>query len=275
MQNTHLVFCFLFLFIIPGKNQAQTASETLKSNNLVRQQTIPLFNGKNLDGWYTYLKKQGRDKDPDQVFKVEKKQIHISGYEYGCITTDKEYEDYDLEMEFKWGDKTHEPRVTAARDNGLLIHSQGKDGAFSGNWMYSIECQIIEGGTGDFLVVGDGSDTFSITCPVAPEKQGGAYIYQPGGENVTINKGRINWFARDPSWKDVKDFRGSKDVEKPVGKWNKIRVIAMDDDIYFYLNGVLVNRAMRVKPTVGRIQIQSEGAEMFVRKVQLTPLVRK
>jgi hypothetical protein len=277
MKNNRLVFCFLlsFFLITTKKNYAQTAEQTLKSNNLVRQQTVPLFNGKNLDGWYTYLNKQGHDKDPDQVFKVEKKQIHISGYEYGCITTDKEYEDYDLEVEFKWGDKTHAPRVTAARDNGVLIHSQGKDGAFSGNWMYSIECQIIEGGTGDFLVVGDGSDKFSITCPVAPEKQGGAYIYKEGGENVTIKQGRINWFARDPSWKDVKDFRGEKDIEKPVGKWNKIRVIAMDDDIYFYLNGVLVNRAMRVKPSVGRIQIQSEGAEMFVRKVELTPLVKK
>ncbi len=277
MKNNRLVFCLLLSFfsITPKKNYAQTAAETLKNNHLVRQQTVPLFNGKNLDGWYTYLNKQGRDKDPDQVFKVEKKQIHISGYEYGCITTNKEYEDYDLEVEFKWGDKTHAPRVTAARDNGVLIHSQGKDGAFSGNWMYSIECQIIEGGTGDFLVVGDGSDKFAITCPVAPEKQGGAYIYKEGGENVTIHQGRINWFARDPSWKDVKDFRGAKDIEKPVGKWNKVRVIAMDDDIYFYLNGVLVNRAMRVKPSVGRIQIQSEGAEMFVRKVELTPLVKK
>lgn len=275
MKNNGHVFCFLipFFLIISQRNYAQTAAETLRINKLVRQRTVSLFNGRDLAGWYTFLQKQGRDKDPDQVFKVEKKQIHISGYEYGCITTDKEYKDYDLEVEFKWGSKTHEPRVDAARDNGVLIHSQGKDGAFSGNWMYSIECQIIEGGTGDFLVVGDGSDKFSITSPVAPQNQGGAYFYKSDGDTVTIHKGRINWFARDPGWKDVKGFRGAKDIEKPVGKWNKIRVIAMDDDVYFYLNGVLVNRAIRVRPSVGRIQIQSEGAEMFVRKVELTPLL--
>lgn len=277
MKSKDYIFCFLIPFFLVQfkKSYAQTPAETLSSNKLVRQRTVSLFNGNDLTGWYTFLQKQGRDKDPDQVFKVEKKQIHISGSEYGCITTDKEYEDYDLEVEFKWGSKTHAPRMKAARDNGVLIHSQGKDGAFSGSWMYSIECQIIEGGTGDFLVVGDGSDKFSITCPVAPEKQGGAYIYKPDGDTTTIHKGRINWFARDPQWKDVKDFRGEKDIEKPVGKWNKIRVIAMDDDIYFYLNNVLVNRAMRVKPSVGRIQIQSEGAEMFVRKVALTPLIKK
>ncbi|HEY0769154.1 MAG TPA: family 16 glycoside hydrolase, partial [Sphingobacteriaceae bacterium] len=80
------------------------------------------------------------------------------------------------------------------------------------------------------------------------------------------------WFGRDPDWKDVINFRGSKDVEKPVGKWNRIRVIAYGDNIDIYLNNVLVNQAMRVKPSKGRIQIQSEGAEMFVRKVELTPL---
>lgn len=277
MKKNNVIFLFLLGIAVCSseKTFAQTPEETLKSNNLVRQKTKSLFNGKNLDGWYKFLKTKGRDNDPDQVFKVEKKQIHISGYEYGCITTNEEYEDYDLEVDFKWGTKTYAPRVSAARDNGILIHSQGKDGGFSGTWMHSIECQIIEGGTGDFLVVGDGSNKFSITCEVAPQKQGGAYIYQPGGDTVSINRGRINWFARDAAWKDVIDFRGAKDVEKPLREWNKIRVIAMDDDIYFYLNGVLVNRAMRVRPTVGRIQIQSEGAEMFVRKVKLTPLIKK
>lgn len=277
MKKNNVIFLFLLGIAVCSseKTFAQTPEETLKSNNLVRQKTKSLFNGKNLDGWYKFLKTKGRDNDPDQVFKVEKKQIHISGYEYGCITTNEEYEDYDLEVDFKWGTKTYAPRVSAARDNGILIHSQGKDGGFSGTWMHSIECQIIEGGTGDFLVVGDGSNKFSITCEVAPQKQGGAYIYQPGGDTVSINSGRINWFARDAAWKDVIDFRGAKDIEKPLREWNKIRVIAMDDDIYFYLNGVLVNRAMRVRPTVGRIQIQSEGAEMFVRKVKLTPLIKK
>lgn len=275
MKQLPIFSLLLLLFLCFNLSLAQTADETLRSHGIVKQHKFPLFNGNNLNGWYTYLNKQGKNSDPDGVFKVEKNQIHISGTEYGCITTDKEYENYELEMEFKWGENTHEPRVKAARDNGLLIHSRGKDGAFSGNWMYSIECQIIEGGTGDFLVVADGRRKFSITCPVAEEKQNGTYIYKPGEKTATIRQGRINWFGRDPEWKDVKDFRGEKDVEKPVGQWNTIRVIAFKDDIYFYLNDVLVNRAMKVRPTSGRIQIQSEGAEMFVRKVEMTPLTKK
>lgn len=32
---------------------------------------IQLFNGKNLDGWYTFLKKEGRNNDPNKVFTVK------------------------------------------------------------------------------------------------------------------------------------------------------------------------------------------------------------
>jgi hypothetical protein len=98
--------------------------------------------------------------------------------------------------------------------------------------MYSIECQIIEGGTGDFIVVGDGSNKFSITSPVAEQKQGKSFVYQASGKKVTINSGRINWFSRDPEWKNIKDFRGKNDIEKPVGKWNLIECIVNGSEIH-------------------------------------------
>ena len=231
-----------------------------------------LFNGKNLDGWYKYLKSTGRDNDPKNVFTVKEGEIYITGEDYGCITTQEEYENYRLVVEYKWGEKTYEPRVGNARDNGVLIHSVGEDGAFSGSWMYSIECQIIEGGTGDFLVVGDGSDTYSLTAKVADPNKEGAKVYQSGGRPVTIHGGRIDWFARSPAWKDTVDFRGSHDIEKPAGEWNRMEIVAFGDKVDIFVNGRLVNQAFDVRPSKGRIQIQSEGAEMYVRKVELTPL---
>lgn len=237
-----------------------------------KKSDLLLFNGKNLDGWYTFIKNRGRNVDPKKVFTVKNGMIRISGEEFGCITSNDEFENYKIMVEFKWGEITWEPRVDKARDSGLLLHSVGEDGGSDGTWMHSIECQIIEGGTGDFIVVGDGSREFSITCPVASEKQRSSNVYQPSGDRVTINSGRINWFARDPEWKDVKGFRGVKDIEKPVGKWNKIECIVKDKEIFIYLNGTLVNHAVDVKPSKGRIQIQSEGAEIFFRSVVLTLL---
>ena len=231
-----------------------------------------LFNGKNLDGWYTFIQGRGRNTDPKNVFTVANGLLRISGEEFGCITTNREFENYTLIVEFKWGEVTHPPRLNNARDSGILLHSIGEDGGSAGIWMHSIECQVIEGGTGDFIVVGDGSETFSITCPVAPEKQEGSYVYLSTGNPATIHEGRINWFGRDPEWEDMKGFRGAKDIEKPVGKWNRIECIVKGKEIIIYLNGTLVNHAVEVKPQKGKIQIQSEGAEIFFRKISITSL---
>src|SRR6056297_1832939 len=135
-----------------------------------RHKTIQLFNGNDLSGWYTFIQDRGRDADPKNVFTVQDGMIRISGEEWGCITTEDEFEDYHIVLEFKWGEETHPPRKERTRDSGLLLHSQGEDGGSGGIWMHSIECQMIEGGTGDIIVVGDGTVDFSVTATVAPEK---------------------------------------------------------------------------------------------------------
>lgn len=234
--------------------------------------TVRLFNGENLDGWHTYLRDRGRSNDPKGVFTVADGMLHVSGEEWGCITTSAVYNRYRLVAEFKWGEITRAPRVDNARDCGVLVHSVGEDGAFGGAWMHSIECNVIEGGTGDFIVVGDGSDRFSVTCPVAEEKQGNCHVYAPDGTPVTIHQGRINWYGRDPEWADTKGFRGKQDVEKPVGEWNRLECVVNGGAITLILNGVEVNRSIDATPTEGRIQIQSEGAEVFFRRIDLMPL---
>jgi len=267
-----LIIPTVALINFTSKGFAINPVDTPVAGKAPQNSKIPLFNGKNLDGWYTFLKGKGKNMDPNKVFTVQKGVIRISGEEFGCITSNNAYENYKLEVEFKWGELTFPPRVANARDSGVLIHSTGVDGAFAGIWMYSIECQLIEGGTGDLLVVGDGTPKFSLTCPVAPEKQGESYIFKSGGNPATINSGRINWWGRDPEWKDSKGFRGVKDREEAHGKWNKLMVIAHGKEITIYLNGTLVNHAFDVQPQKGRIQVQSEGAEILFRRIDLTPM---
>lgn len=255
-----LLGCSLFL-------AAQTGDPALSYPE--NGEVIGLFNGRNLDGWYTWIEDRGRDKDPRQVFSVEDGMIRISGEEWGCITTHESYENYRLVVEFRWGKTTFEPRIDRARDSGVLLHSRGKDGGSQGIWMHSIECQIIEGGTGDIIVVGDGSREFQVTCEVAESKQGASYVYQKGGDTVSVTEGRINWFGRDPEWKDVIGFRGKNDIAHPRGEWNLLECISDHGELTYRLNGVIVNQAVRVKPASGQIQIQSEGAEIFFRRIDL------
>src|SRR4051794_13212465 len=130
---------------------------------------IKLFNGTDLTNFYTYLgapgkgqKPYGKNHDPEKVFTVKDGMIRVSGKVFGGLVTAKEYEDYRLVVEFKWGEKTWPPREKAARDSGILLHCVGEDGAAGGVWMESIECQMIEGGTGDFILV-KGKNTPSLT----------------------------------------------------------------------------------------------------------------
>lgn len=267
-----LVFMQVTAIYTVANNRDFCMAPDPECNNQGQSKTIKLFNGQNLDGWYTFLKERGRDNDPDSVFMVRDGTIHISGKEWGSITTEEEFENYKITLEYKWGPHTCAPREDKARDSGLLMHSIGSEGAFGGIWMHSIECNIIEGGTGDFIVVGDGSEQFTLTSTVAPEKQGNSYIFQPTGNLATINGGRINWIARDPNWQDVKDFRGENDLENPIGEWNILECIVIKGEIYTFVNGTFINHATNVQPSKGRIQIQSEGAEIFFRKIDLMPI---
>ncbi len=197
---------------------------------------IPLFNGKDLAGWTIFIRhadKSDPRSDPKAVFKVEDGIIHISGEEFGCLTTEKEFENYRLTVEFKWGEKKWPPRDGAKtpRDSGILMHCVGPDKV----WTKSIECQIQEHDCGDFHMV-DGT-TIEI--------------------DGKTTKARV-----------IK----KTDAEKPTGQWNTIEVVCDGDKITNIVNGVVVNECTKASVTKGRILLQSEGAEVYYRKVELQPL---
>jgi hypothetical protein len=236
---------------------------------------IKLFNGKDLTNFYTYLgspgkgaKPYGKNNDPEKVFTVEGGMIRVSGKVFGCFVTEKEYENYHLVVEFKWGEKTWAPRAQRAMDSGVLLHCVGEDGA-AGVWMESVECQMIEGGTGDFILV-KGKNQPTLTATVA--KRGGQSYYDPKGTPTSFTGGRINWWGRDPGWKDIQGFRGKEDVEKPAGEWNTLECVCAGDTITNVLNGKVVNKGTNCSHTKGKILFQSEGAEVFFRSIELLPL---
>lgn len=235
-----------------------------------------LFNGKDLDGWYKFNKGRGVNNDPNNVFTVHDGMIHVSGEEYGCITTKKSYENYRLTVTFKWGKKTWGNRKDKGRDSGILIHSFGEDGGFGGIWMKSVEANVTEGGMGDFWIVGGEKDGVKGTCKVV---QKGKYkIFDPeNGSPVTITKNSdscFGWFGRDPEYKDVINFRGKNDLDK-VGDWNTMTVLAQGDKMTVWYNGTLVNEIYDLGQTSGKIQLQSEGAEIFFRSITLDPINNK
>ena len=250
-----------------------TAAEPIRPTEIIK-----LFDGKTLGDCYTYLQDTKYD-DPRKVFRVTDGLLHITGEGLGSLITNQEYRDYHLVLEFKWGEKVFAPRLDKTKDSGLLIHSRGADGGYGGIWMPSIEVQIIEGGMGDYiLVAGTGKDgqpvPLSLTCESARDRDG-EVIWQKGGKRETFdnaNRKRINWFGRDPDWADKLGFRGKNDIDKAQTEWTRFDVIVEGGHIQNYVNGTLVNEAFDSVPTAGRIQLQTELAEIFFRRWELYPV---
>jgi hypothetical protein len=221
---------FIGCFLLPGLiGNAQKGDKEMK----------PLFNGKDLTGWYSFLTTKGKNNDPEKVFVVENGLLHISGKEFGYICTDKVYTNFHLAVEFKWGTKKYPPRDadTTKRDNGICYYVPA--GAKDSVWPKSIECQIQEGDVGDIWLIGHTT------------------IVRDGIRSVPASYTRV---------------LKRRDAEKPSGEWNRVEVIADKGKIKYLVNGVVVNDGEDPSVTSGKILIQSEGAEIYYRKIEITEL---
>ena len=244
---------------------------------------IQLFNRRTLANFETWLTDH-HSEDPDRVFSVQEidgaPAIRISGTIWGGLITTGSFRNYRLILEFRWGGPTSGERATRARDSGILVHAQGRLGNtardFNGPWISSIECQIIEGGVGDMILVPgfdeDGSRIRPSVDATTRKDRDGEDVYDPAGPRRTFATGRVNWSGRSEDWTDRTGFRGANDVETPNLGWTRLEVVADADTLAFHVNDVLVNQASNTSVTDGRIMIQSEGAEILVRKFELHPL---
>jgi len=268
----NLICRFAFVGLLLGPVSVSGAEPTRPT------EIIRLFDGKTLGDCYTFLK-DTKYEDPRRVFQVTDGMLHFTGDGLGSLITNKEYHDYHLVLEFKWGEKVFAPRTDRAKDSGLLIHSRGADGGYDGTWMPSIEVQIIEGGMGDYILVtgldkDGGQAPISLTCETDRDRDK-EVIWKSGGKRETFdlkNRKRINWFGRDPDWADKLGFRGKDDIDHAQTEWTRFDVICDGGHVQNYVNGTLVNEAFEVVPNAGRIQLQVELAEIYFRRWALYPV---
>ncbi len=239
---------------------------------------VSLFNGKDLDGWDTWLGRPSRgkeviglNKDPHKVYSVAevdgKPAIRISGEVFGALTSQKDFQNYHLRLEFKWGQKRWPPREKDVRDSGLLYHCVGPHGAQSSFWMRSQEFQIQEHDCGDYWSVAG-----AIVDVEGERKDGkGPVVYKKGGKKYTVPS------KESGGLRIVKD----PDNERPTGEWNTLDLLCVGGTSVHVVNGkanmVLTNsrqivNGKEVPLVVGKLQLQSEGAEVFYRNIQVRPI---
>jgi hypothetical protein len=237
----------------------------------------PLFNGTDLTGWDTWLRAPqgetepiGANRDPLHVFTVVDGAVRISGQVFGALTTKEDYGDFHLRLEQKWGTVRWPPRDQKVRDSGICYLGTGPDGAFDHSWKACLECQVQEGEIGDlYPLAGPIADVCAQEKPyhdAASDKDRTGPTYTPGAPAIIGTGKRVVRSATH---------------EKPRGEWNVIEVVSRHGTVSHIVNGttvlVLTNPrhvvdGKEVPLTSGRIQIQSEGAEVFYRKIEVQRL---
>ena len=80
----------------------------------------PLFNGKDLSGWKTFLDPKKPDADPAKTWTVEDGVIQCTGRPNGYFYTEKSFKNYVLRYDWKYLKPAEGQKSTY--NSGLLIH---------------------------------------------------------------------------------------------------------------------------------------------------------
>jgi len=218
---------------------------------------VSLFNGVDFTGWDRYLGKPsdaepalGIDNDPRAVYSVVmldgEPAIRISGEIWGALISQQEIGDFHLHAEYKWGTLSWPPLNSP--DSGIMYLSSGPLGA------------VNAGGSALSDPIGSGAFLVSMEYQVAPGDIGGCY-----------NLGPISYraAARTP-------------VSERAGEWNQIDIVFQSGAAEHFLNRQLVAGGsdfqlewpdQPVAPRQrGKLQLQSEGGEIYYRHLELLPL---
>ena len=287
---------FVRAMITPKVHVGRVALALLAAGGLSAAESSwqPLFNGKDLAGWQTFMTKPdpswdvpglkrdaagkylepiGKNHDPLKVFNVETADggpvIHITGQGFGVMTTDEAFGNFHLRLQVKWGERKWGSKLHAPRDSGLLYFAHGEPGFDHETWPRSIEFQIQEHDMGDLYALGA-----QITVNARPEKAENGrtlYHYDAAGTPVLFTQ-------KPPIGNRCVRL---EDAEKPNGEWNSLDLVCFNGDSIHIVNGKVVMRLHRAErldgaapaPIVaGQVCLQTEGAEVYYRNVEIQPI---
>lgn len=238
----------------------------------------PIFNGKNFDGWYSFLRKEGKDHDPHKVFHVENGMIHVLGGEgkqpdaYGYLATLRNYGHVRVRLQYKFGPRRF-GRPNTRPDAGLLYYFFGPDNV----WGNNLELQIQEQDVGDLWINGSVSVTSSVVGKDVP-------IW--GGPFPFTIESTYSPTHRRGGPPDLRRILKSGDFEHRTG-WNTVEAVLDGDRVTHIVNGIIVFNGYGVKRrdpsnpsqwiplTGGKLCLEAEGSEVWYRDIEVKDIPHK
>lgn len=204
---------------------------------------VSLFDGKSLSGWYMDVPDLQKDSSLRRPFIVRDGLLVSLGTPGGHLISDKSYEDYILEFEYRF--------VGDPGNCGVLVHASTPR-ALYGMFPKSIEVQMMHSNAGDFWCIQE-----NIQVEDMEERRGP----------------RENWGVTEGKERRIINLTDGS--EKPLGEWNQMKIKCEGDKITVWVNGDLVNDGFGATAQKGQIALQAEGAEVEFKGLILTSLKKK
>ncbi len=230
-----LVAAWSTLVFLPAAANADDA-------NAENAKTKSLFNGQDLTGWHVDIPKLDDDPDGKTAFIVRDGKLVSLGTPAGHLITNDEYQNYRLEVEYRFAAKPG--------NCGVLVHAS-KPRALYKMFPQSIEVQMHHENAGDFWCIVE-----DIKVPDMEKRRGPK-------ENWGITEGKARRIL------NLTD--GS---ENPPGEWNRMVIECLGNEVKVWVNGDLVNHGFECTAQKGKIALQAEGSEVEFRKLELTPITQ-
>lgn len=197
---------------------------------------VDLFNGKDLAGWVDV-------NTSPETWRVEDGLLICTGLPIGVMRSEKQYENFILHVEWR--------HMEPGGNSGVFLWSEGT--VPEGRQLpKGMEVQMLE-----------------LEWPFLNREENGeprpiAYVH---GELFGANG--MTTVPDNP--------RGerSKSIENrclPKGEWNYYDVVAVDGTVKLSVNGKFVNGVSKASVKKGYLCLESEGAEIHFRKIQIMEL---
>ena len=193
----------------------------------------PIFNGKDLTGWAPVNIAPG-------TFSVRDGLLVTTGHPIGVIRTERMYENFILELEWR--------HMAKGGNSGVYVWGDGFPATGSA-FPRGIEVQVL-----DLGYDAPGKNEWYTTH---------GDLFPVGGAKMTVG-GRIS-----PNGK--RSFP-AEERTKPSPEWNHYRIVANNGEIRLSVNGKEVTVATGASPRKGYIMIESEGSECQYRNMRLREL---
>ncbi|MFC5192574.1 DUF1080 domain-containing protein [Algoriphagus aquatilis] len=220
-KSLALVFLFLFSF------------------GLVQGQVL-LFDGKSLSGWYMDVPDLQKDSSLRRPFIVRDGLLVSLGTPGGHLISEKSYENYILEFEYRFAGKPG--------NCGVLVHASTPRALYD-MFPKSIEVQMMHSNAGDFWCIQEDIQVNDMEKRRGPK------------ENWGVSEG-----------KERRILNLTDDSEKPLGEWNRMKIKCEGNQVTVWVNGILVNDGYGATAQRGQIALQAEGAEVEFKKLILTSI---